>query len=167
VTAPTESFSPGTVIADKFRIERRLGAGAMGAVYAVRHELTRHRRALKLLHPEAQTSPDLVRRFLNEASAAGRAGNPHLVETFDAGTLPSGEPYVVMELLEGETLQAALDRGGRLEVETAVEIVAQAAEGIDAAHRAGIVHRDLKPENLFLTRRDGAPFVKILDFGVS
>jgi serine/threonine-protein kinase len=165
VTSP--SIAPGTLLAGKFRIERALGAGAMGAVYLVEHELTHHKRALKLLHPETREIPDIVRRFLNEASAAGRAGNAHLVETFDAGTLPTGEPYVVMELLEGETLQAALDREGPLAPARAAELVAQAAEGIEAAHRAGIIHRDLKPENLFVTRRDGQPFVKILDFGVS
>jgi serine/threonine protein kinase len=161
------SLSPGTLLAGKFRIERRLGAGAMGAVYAIDHELTHHRRALKLLHPNLCADPDLVRRFLNEASAAGRVGNPHLVETFDAGSLPTGEPYVVMELLEGEPLDVVLKRERFLDVGLAAEIVAQAAEGIDAAHGAGIIHRDLKPENLFVTSRDGAPFVKILDFGVS
>jgi serine/threonine protein kinase len=158
---------PGTLLAGKFRIERLLGSGAMGAVYAVQHEITRHKRALKLLHPEARMVEDLVRRFLNEASAAGRAGNPHLVETFDAGTLPTGEPYVVMELLQGETLGETLARERVLAPGRAADIVAQAAEGIEAAHRAGIIHRDLKPDNLFLTTLDGRPFVKILDFGVS
>ena len=161
------SLLPGTLLANKFRIERLLGAGAMGAVYAIHHELTRHKRALKLLHPSVRNVPDIVRRFLNEASAAGRAGNPHLVETFDAGTLPSGEPYVVMELLEGETLSSLLERERTLDVSRAAELVAQAAEGMEAAHQAGIVHRDLKPENLFVTNGAGRPFVKILDFGVS
>jgi serine/threonine-protein kinase len=161
------SIPPGSLLGGKFRIERLLGAGAMGTVYAIDHELTRHKRALKLLHPAVQNIPDIVRRFLNEASAAGRAGNPHLVETFDAGTLPSGEPYVVMELLEGETLGAVLRRKRVLEPSLAAELVAQAAEGMEAAHRAGIIHRDLKPENLFVTTRDGQPFIKIMDFGVS
>jgi serine/threonine protein kinase len=163
----TTTLGPGTLLAGKFRIERLIGAGAMGAVYAIVHELTHSKRALKLLHPALRNVPDLVRRFLNEASAAGRAGNPHLVETFDAGMLPTGEPYLVMELLEGEPLDAILKRERYLEAALASEIVAQAAEGIDAAHRAGIIHRDLKPENLFVTTQDGTPFVKILDFGVS
>ncbi|HEY4012847.1 MAG TPA: serine/threonine-protein kinase [Polyangiaceae bacterium] len=161
------ALRPGTLLAGKFRIERRLGAGAMGAVYAIVHELTRHRRAMKLLHPDAQQVPDLVRRFLDEASAAGRAGDPHLVETFDAGVLPTGEAYLIMELLEGETLDALLTREGPLPVSQAAEIVAQAAEGIDAANRAGIIHRDIKPANLFVTSVQGKPFVKVLDFGVS
>jgi serine/threonine protein kinase len=161
------SIPPGSLLGGKFRIERLLGAGAMGTVYAIDHELTRHKRALKLLHPAVQNIPDIVRRFLNEASAAGRAGNPHLVETFDAGTLPTGEPYVVMELLEGETLGAVLRRERILDPSLAAELVAQAAEGMESAHRAGIIHRDLKPENLFVTTRDGRPFIKIMDFGVS
>ena len=160
-------LAPGTLIAGKFRVQKLLGAGAMGAVYAVLHELTRHQRALKLLHPSARQVPEIVRRFLNEASAAGRAGDPHLVETFDAGILPSGEPYVVMELLAGETLSARLEREGPLPVAFAAELVAQAAAGADAAHRAGIIHRDLKPDNLFVAERAGRPFVKLLDFGVS
>jgi eukaryotic-like serine/threonine-protein kinase len=161
------TLAPGTLIGGKFRIERLLGAGAMGTVYAIEHALTHHKRALKLLHPSVQNIPDIVGRFLNEASAAGRAGNAHLVETFDAGTLSTGEPYVVMELLEGETLGAVLDREKSLDASPAAELVAQAAEGMAAAHRAGIVHRDLKPDNLFVTARDGRPFVKIMDFGVS
>ena len=165
--ADNPSVPPGSLLGGKFRIERLLGAGAMGTVYAIDHELTRHKRALKLLHPAVQNIPDIVRRFLNEASAAGRAGNPHLVETFDAGTLPSGEPYVVMELLEGETLGAVLRRERVLTPSLAAELVAQAAEGMEAAHNAGIIHRDLKPENLFVTARDGGPFIKIMDFGVS
>jgi serine/threonine-protein kinase len=161
------TIPPGTLLAGKFRIERQLGAGAMGAVYAIHHELTRHRRALKLLHADVREVPDIVRRFLNEASAAGRAGSAHLVETFDAGTLPSGEPYLVMELLEGETLTTLIERERMLDPALATELVAQAAEGIESAHGAGIVHRDLKPDNLFVTQRQGRPFVKILDFGVS
>jgi serine/threonine-protein kinase len=157
----------GTLLAGKFRIERLLGAGAMGAVYAIDHELTRHKRALKLLHPQVRLIPDLVHRFLNEASAAGRAGNPHLVETFDAGTLPTGEPYVVMELLQGETLGSLLGRERTIGPARASDLIAQAAEGMHAAHRAGIIHRDIKPDNLFITLQAGRPFVKILDFGVS
>jgi serine/threonine-protein kinase len=161
------SLPPGTLLAGKFRIEKLLGAGAMGAVYAIEHQLTHHRRALKLLHPHVVQNTEIVRRFLNEASAAGRAGNPHLVETFDAGTLPTGEPYLVMEMLDGESLGHLLERERSLSYQRAADLVAQAAEGIAAAHRAGIIHRDLKPDNLFVTARDGRPFVKILDFGVS
>jgi serine/threonine-protein kinase len=159
-------FAVGSVLAGKLRIVRPLGAGGMGAVYEVEHELTHHRRALKLLHPQMAQIPSVVERFLREASAAGRIGNSHIVETFDAGRLDTGEPYIVMELLQGKTLAEVLDERGPLPLETACDIVMQACDAVAAAHAAGIVHRDLKPENLFLSG-PALGFVKILDFGVS
>ncbi|HEY8945840.1 MAG TPA: serine/threonine-protein kinase, partial [Polyangiaceae bacterium] len=161
-----DRFPTGTVLAGKLRVVQRLGFGGMGAVYEVEHELTRHRRALKLLHAEMRAVPGVVERFLREASAAGRIGNPHIVETFDAGYLESGEPYIVMELLEGETLASLLETQGVLSIERSCAILEQVADGVAAAHAAGIVHRDLKPENIFLTGSERA-FVKLLDFGVS
>jgi serine/threonine protein kinase len=163
----TSALPKGSMLAGKFRVERCLGMGSMGAVYQVLHVLTRHRRALKVLHPNRGLTDDVVNRFFVEASAAGRVNSPHLVETFDAGRLPSGEPYVVMELLQGISFRALLDRAGTLDPVLACELIAQAAEGMHRAHRAGIIHLDLKPENLFIVRRDDAPFVKVLDFGIS
>ncbi len=160
------SLSPGDVVAEKLRVVRKLGEGGMGAVYEVEHLFTKHRRALKMLHGQCVENPDAVERFLREASAAGRIGSEHIVETFDAGRLPSGEPYLVMELLEGESLADRLLRKQRLAASEAVEIVKQAAIGVQAAHDAGIVHRDLKPDNLFLTRASPR-FLKLLDFGIS
>jgi serine/threonine protein kinase len=156
----------GTIVAEKFRILRPLGEGGMGSVYVVEHVITRHERALKLLHPEMASVPEVVDRFLREASAAGHIGSEHIVETFDAGTLGDGAPYLVMELLRGQTLSERLERGD-LPLSELVPILEQACSGIQAAHDAGIVHRDLKPENLFITERQGRPFVKILDFGIS
>jgi serine/threonine-protein kinase len=157
----------GTVVAGKLRVVRALGMGGMGAVYEVEHEFTKHRRALKLLHKEMLEHPVVIARFLREASAAGHIGNPHIVETFDAGNLLTGEPYIVMEMLKGETLATRLERAKRLPLVDLVDLVRQACDGVQAAHAAGIVHRDLKPENLFIVDHDGKPFVKILDFGVS
>jgi serine/threonine-protein kinase len=161
-----ERFAVGTVLAGKLRIVRTLGAGGMGAVYEVEHELTRHRRALKLLHEQMARIPSVVERFLREASAAGRIGNSHIVETFDAGRLETGEPYIVMELLQGKTLAEVLEQRGPLPLDMACDVVIQACDAVSAAHAAGIVHRDLKPENLFLCGAQ-LSFVKILDFGVS
>jgi hypothetical protein len=160
-------IDPGTLVAGKLRIVRLLGTGGMGAVYEVEHELTKHRRALKLLHARYKVYPELIQRFLREASAAGRIGNPHIAETFDAGELETGDPYLVMELLKGETVADFLRRKQRLTISEAAELVRQACTGVQAAHDAGIVHRDLKPENLFVVERDHRPFVKILDFGIS
>src|SRR6187549_1665254 len=126
----------------------------MGSVYEIEHELTKHRRALKMLHSAMAALPSIVERFLREASAAGRIGNPHIAETFDAGELETGDPYLVMELLKGETLSDLLRRKQRLSVTEAAELVRQACTGVQAAHDAGIVHRDLKPENLFVIERD-------------
>jgi len=139
----------------------------MGSVYEIEHELTKHRRALKLLHKSMAALPSVVERFLREASAAGRVGNPHIVETFDAGVLDTGEPYLVMEILRGQPLSSRI-AAGKMPLLEVVDLIGQAAAGVFAAHNAGIVHRDLKPDNLFITEGpDGRPFVKILDFGIS
>jgi serine/threonine-protein kinase len=161
------ALAPGTVLAGKFRVVSRLGEGGMGSVYEIEHQLTKHRRALKLLHKSMAAMPSVVERFLREASAAGRVGNPHIVETFDAGVLDTGEPYLVMEILRGEPLSARI-AAGKMPILDVVDLIGQAAAGVAAAHHAGIVHRDLKPDNLFITEgADGRPFVKILDFGIS
>jgi serine/threonine-protein kinase len=163
----TESTLPeGTIVAQRLQVVRVLGEGGMGAVYEVEHLLTKHRRALKLLHPELASVAGVVERFLREASAAGRIGNAHIVETFDAGTTEDSAPYLVMEMLEGYSLSSYLERRGRLEPAEAVEIVRQVCDGIQSAHDSGIVHRDLKPENIFLLKNP-RHFVKILDFGIS
>ena len=138
----------------------------MGSVYEIEHELTKHRRALKMLHAAMAAMPSIVERFLREASAAGRVGNQHIAETFDAGVLETGEPYLVMELLRGEPLSSRIARGPLL-LHEVVDLIGQACVGVAAAHAAGIVHRDLKPDNLFVVEVDGRPFVKILDFGIS
>jgi len=161
-----DTFAPGTLLAGKFRIIQRLGEGGMGSVYEIEHEITKHRRALKMLHSQMAALPSIVERFLREASAAGRVGNPHIAETFDAGILETGEPYLVMELLRGEPLSSRIARG-RLLVHEVVDLIGQACVGVAAAHAAGIVHRDLKPDNLFVIDIDGKPFIKILDFGIS
>jgi eukaryotic-like serine/threonine-protein kinase len=160
------NLEPGTLLAGKLRIIRIIGEGGMGAVYEVEHEFTKHRRALKLLHPDLAMLPGIVARFHREASAAGRIGSPHIVETFDAGTLDTGEPYIVMELLDGKPLGDVIAHKGRLDFLQSLEILRQSCEAIQAAHDAGIVHRDLKPENLFLLN-GSRTFVKVLDFGIS
>jgi eukaryotic-like serine/threonine-protein kinase len=161
------SLPEGTVVAGKLRVVRVLGVGGMGTVYEVEHDLTKHRRALKILHARAARDPSAAARFLREASAAARIGNAHIAETFDAGNLDTGEPYLLMELLEGETLDERLKRLGPLDPGELAEIVHQACDGVQAAHDVGIVHRDLKPENLFVTVRDGLLFTKVVDFGIS
>jgi serine/threonine protein kinase len=156
----------GATLGGRFLVRRVLGSGGMGAVYEVEHVVTQRTGALKLLHATYAAVPAVVERFVREASAAGRIENPHIVETFDAGELPSGEPYIFMELLRGSPVSALIATRGRLQLEEAREIVAQAAAGLAAAHARGIVHRDVKPDNLFLCSGP-VPLVKIVDFGVS
>ena len=172
---PPATLPPGAIVGGKFRVIRAIGVGGMGVVYEVQHEITRHRRALKLLHAEVrERHPQIVARFLREASVAGTLGDPHIVETFDAGELPTGEPYLVMELLEGESLAARIARAS-VPIAEAAAIGVQLCEAIAVAHARGIIHRDLKPENVFLCKAVGgrasssgeAPFVKVLDFGIS
>ncbi len=159
---------PGTLLLGKYRVQRTLGKGGMGAVYEVIHEITRHRRALKLLHPSLKETPGAFERFLREASAAGRIGDAHIVDTFDAGETESGDPYVIMELLEGEPLTSVIARyPAGLPVPLALDLLIQSCDGVGAAHRTGIIHRDLKPDNLFVVTREGRPFVKVIDFGIS
>jgi serine/threonine-protein kinase len=163
---PTSGALIGQTLGKRYLVRRLIGSGGMGAVYEVEHLVTKRIGALKLLHPRYASVPEVVARFVMEASAAGRIDNPHVVQTFDAGELESGEPYMFMELLTGAPVSALIQRRGRLRFDEARELVLQAAAGLSGAHAAGIVHRDVKPENLFVCSGE-RPFVKVLDFGIS
>lgn len=162
---PADADLVGTTLAGKYRVLSLIGSGGMGAVYEVEHTVTRRIGAFKLLHPVYAAREDIVARFIREASAAARIGDPHIVESFDAGTLPSGAPYIFMERLRGSSLGALIEKKRQLPPALACDLVAQAAAGLESAHRQGIVHRDVKPENLFVCEGP-TPFVKILDFGI-
>jgi len=156
------------VIADKYRVERVIAEGGMGAVIAARHADLGELRAIKIVLSAACRDRRVVKRFMQEARATVRLKSEHAVQIHDVGSLPSGEPYMVMEYLEGEDLARVLKNGGPLPVAQAADFVLQALEAVAEAHVAGIVHRDLKPANLFLTESaDGLPSVKVLDFGIS
>jgi eukaryotic-like serine/threonine-protein kinase len=159
---------PGAVLLGKYRVERLLGAGGMGAVVAARHLQLDERVAIKFLLGAVANDPIVAERFLREARAAIKIRSEHCVRVLDVGTLETGAAYMVMEYLEGSDLENLVARGGPLPVPDAIDFVMQAAEALAEAHAIGIVHRDLKPANLFLTRRaDGSPCVKVLDFGIS
>ncbi len=151
-------------------IVRLMSEGGMGTIYEAEHVLMRRRFAVKVLRRELGAHDILVQRFLNEARATNEIRHPNIVEVIDAGILPSGLPYFVMELLLGENLAERLARSGPLSLPLAVDIALQTASAVHAAHEYGIVHRDLKPENLFLTtdpRVAGHELVKVLDFGIA
>ena len=166
----TLPIAPGTIIAETYRITSQLGVGGMGAVWAAEHlRLPGKRVAIKVLHA-ALASGEILLRFRREAEIASRIGHPNIVEVLDFNTLPGGEPFLVMELLVGESLAARLRRG-RLAEKPALDIARQIGSALYAAHSMGVVHRDLKPDNVFLCPRDVdgelRDHVKVLDFGIS
>ncbi|HEX8793594.1 MAG TPA: protein kinase [Polyangiaceae bacterium] len=160
-------LAAGTQIVGRYRVERLIGSGGMGAVYEVEHLHTGQRLALKVLTMQQQGAA--VERFKREARAASRIQSDHVVRVTDADVAPElgGSPFLVMELLQGADLEHAT-AGGAAAHEDVVNWLRQVARALAKAHEAGIVHRDLKPENLFLTQReDGTPLVKVLDFGIA
>lgn len=162
------TVTPGTVLANKYRVERLLGRGGMGLVVEATNLKMDRRVALKFLHAEAMGNPIAVERFQREARAAGRIDHPHVARVFDVEELETGAPYMVMEYLEGIDLEVWLRQNGKLPVEQVATFMLQVCDAIAEAHRLGIVHRDIKPANLFVTHTaTGLPFIKVLDFGIS
>ncbi len=159
----------GAVLNGTYEIERHLGSGGMGAVYAAKHLRTGRHYAIKTLLPDAQFSPDAIRRFEREATAASALGHPGIVAVHDFHSTEGGLYYLVMDLLEGETLDQRLERSGSLPWPEARRIALEAGEALAAAHAKGLLHRDLKPANLFLARVPGEPRerVVLLDFGLA
>ena len=150
-----------------WRLIRCIGEGAFGAVYeAERQSGGGQRAAVKVLHPHIAVHPDIQRRFVNEARAAARAEHENIVRIFDSG-ISDGTCYVAMELLAGQTLRSILQSSGPLGLFRTLDLGAQIADGLAAAHAIGVVHRDLKPDNLFVMRRDAGEHVKVLDFGIA
>ncbi|MFO0612340.1 MAG: serine/threonine-protein kinase [Polyangiaceae bacterium] len=145
-----------------------LGRGGMGSVYAAVHLQLGQYVALKVLHGDAARDADSVARFNQEAQVVSRLSSPHVVRVFDMGQTPRGEPFLVMELLQGRDLDAVIAEPRPLQIPEAIRLVLQASIGVATAHAAGLVHRDLKPANLYLARQpDGSEIVKILDFGLT
>jgi len=159
----------GTILDGKYRLVRVLGKGGMGTVFLAENTRVKRQVAIKILSKAAtENTGDAVLRFEREAQAAGQIGSDHIVEVLDLGTTDEGDRFMVMELLEGETLKER-SKKGRLPTEKVVEVFRQLLDGLEAAHAAGIIHRDLKPDNVFLQREKAGhkDWVKIVDFGIS
>ena len=157
----------GRTLGETYDVGALLAAGGMGEVYRGFHRRTGRALAIKFLHPHLIGDPGALERFQREAEIAGRLGNPHIVQVLDVNR-DGEQPFMVLELLEGEDLGRRLGRDGALPPALVAELVAQAAVGLQAAREAGVVHRDLKPDNLFLVARAAEPpLLKILDFGIS
>jgi len=158
----------GDTVAGKYLIERTLGFGGMGVVFAARDTSLDREVAIKFLLPRLASAETAVQRFLREARAATRVTSEHVVKLLEIDNLPSGTPFIVMEYLEGRDLRAVLREEGPLEVTLAVDYLLQALQAVAEGHTKKIVHRDLKPSNLFVTNRaDGTPLIKVLDFGIA
>jgi serine/threonine-protein kinase len=159
--------NPGDIIGGKYRILRMIGDGGMGSVFEARHEVLGTSAALKFLHSELARRPGLAARFLQEARVSASIQSPHVTKVTDVDQQPDGTPYIVMELLSGESLQQVLDRERKLPKDRAIDYALQILSGLEAAHALGVVHRDLKPDNVFITPSAGGPILKLLDFGIA
>lgn len=161
-----KSWQPGEVVAEKYELQRPLARGGMGQVWEAKNQLTERRVAIKFMLPELATSPDTVQRFFREAKASARIDHPSIVDVLDLGTLEDGAPFMVMEYLDGRSLEAIIDREPLQPIQIAA-VMLDVAHALAAAHAAGIVHRDLKPANILIARRGEQLVPKILDFGIS
>ena len=157
-----------TVLDGQYHIEAMLGKGGMGAVYRARHILLGDRVAIKVLPPQVRNNADWLRRFRREGQAARRFRHPNSVTVHDLRTTPDGTTYMVMEYVQGHTLDAELKRRGKFTAHEAFEILSPIMSVLETAHSMGVVHRDLKPENIMVSNEgNGPPVVKLLDLGIA
>jgi len=158
----------GTVVDERYEITTVIGEGGMGIVYAARHCALGKRFALKALRKDLATDREIAARFMQEARTAASVSHPGLVEIIDFGKLPTGQPFFVMELLEGQSLAQLIRRGGPIPAARALDIVRQIADSLGTAHDRSIVHRDLKPDNIHISAgAAGRDHVTIVDFGLA
>jgi serine/threonine-protein kinase len=155
------------LINSRYRLERRLGRGGMGTVYAASDTVLERAVAVKVIRTERSAAPDLSARFRREARAAASFAHPHVVRVYDFGLDATHRPFLVMELLEGCTLRERLAATGCLEPSEVLHILRGVCAGISVAHSRGLVHRDLKPENIFLQKTATGALAKVLDFGIA
>jgi serine/threonine-protein kinase len=160
-------FNSGDIVSGKYRIVRLIGDGGMGVVYEARHEVLGSGVALKFLHSDLAKRPGLTQRFMQEARVSATIQSPHVTHVTDVDTAQDGSPYLVMELLAGQSLQSMLDRQGKLSPDQAIDFALQILAGLEAAHAIGVVHRDMKPDNVFVTPSGGGPLLKLIDFGIA
>src|SRR5215813_5491469 len=159
----------GKVLDGQYQIEALLGKGGMGAVYRARHILLGDRVAIKVLPPEVRTNSEWLRRFRREGQAARRFRHPNAVTVYDLRTAADGTIYMVMEYVEGHTLDLAIKTRGRIGAAESLDILTPIMSVLETAHSMGVVHRDLKPENIMIGKatENGAPVVKLLDLGIA
>ena len=157
----------GHVIDGRYRLDSKLGSGGMGAVYRATRVSIGDAVAVKVLHEGRVTDPQAAERFRREAQTAARLKHPNAVGVYDFGVSPDGMMYLVMELVEGESLREAVERHGALPLAVVADVAAQVCSALDEAHRLGIIHRDIKPDNIVLQESRAGLRVKVLDFGIA
>jgi len=161
------AMTTGRLITPTLKLVREIGEGGMGTVWAAENLALGSPVAVKMLAREYADEDRSIVRFKQEAQRAARVRSPHVATVFDHGMTADGEPFIVMELLEGENLRDRIKRDGTLSLEAVKTLVGQTAKALAAAHKLGVVHRDIKPANLFIVDNEGEPFVKIVDFGIA
>jgi serine/threonine-protein kinase len=158
----------GSIVADRYRITKKLGEGGMGAVYLGEHVKMGRLSAIKVISKSMANDPEAIARFNREASNASRINQHNVCSIYDFGETDDGIIYLAMEYIEGEALTDLLEREGALAPKRAADILQQTANALDAAHELTIVHRDLKPDNIMIAKsREGADLVKVVDFGIA
>ena len=158
----------GTRLAGKYDIESVLGTGGMGVVYKGRQDVMDRIVAIKMLQAHHLNDSMSVKRFQQESKATCRLNHPHIITVYDFGISPTGQPYIVMDYLEGKPLSDIIKAEGHVSVDRTLNIIHQASQALDHAHKQGVIHRDLKPSNIVLIEREGEKdYVKVVDFGVA
>ncbi|MDP3507479.1 MAG: serine/threonine-protein kinase [Candidatus Melainabacteria bacterium] len=158
----------GKTFADRYIVESVLGLGGMSVVYKAKHKLMDRTVAIKMLHNVLKQDVTALERFKLEAQACSLLSHQNVITVYDFGVTPDGEPFFVMDCLEGESLKDLIERKGRIAFDRALSLFKQICEGLEAAHKRGIVHRDLKPANVIVTKQDdGSEHVRLVDFGIA
>ena len=157
----------GTILDDKYLIEHRLGSGGMCDVYRARHIAMDKEIAIKILKPELAADSKIAQRFEQEARAASRVRHPHAIDVTDYGIGAHNVPYLVMQLVDGQTVRELIGEHGPLSIERVTNILRQASGALEAAHSVGVIHRDIKPDNIIIAQVDGEDWVEVVDFGVA
>ncbi|MBQ4359279.1 MAG: serine/threonine protein kinase [Proteobacteria bacterium] len=162
------TYQPGDILQNRYLIKEKVGSGAMGEVYRAEH-ITLHKEvAIKLMNLQIAENPLSLARFKREASAAAHLEHPHICHVTDFDTTESGDFYIVMEFLNGETLQKRIKREGKIEIASIFRIMNELLSALEVAHKSGIIHRDIKPGNIILeNRNDRDDYVKLIDFGIA
>ena len=167
-SGPTKDPFIGTVLNNTYQIQEVVGRGGMGVVYKARDILMERTVAIKMLHAHLVQDQASIQRFQQEARAASAINHPNVITAYDFGISESGQPYLIMDFLQGKSLSATIEESRGLEFARAVHILAQTCDALHVAHTKGVIHRDLKPSNIMVVQnRDDADFVKIVDFGIA